>query len=136
MPFGDRTGPLGLGPRTGRAAGFCSGFGMPGYANPVPGGGWFGFGRGRGGGRGWFGGGRGWRHWYWATGLPGWARAGYGYPSFTGYGYPSFGASPYTPTAKEEMDILKDQSEFLKQQLGEIEDRIKTLEKAQAQESE
>lgn len=38
MPGGDRTGPMGLGPRTGRAAGFCSGFGAPGFANPVSGG--------------------------------------------------------------------------------------------------
>ncbi len=33
MPGGDGTGPLGLGPRTGRGMGFCSGFGRPGYAN-------------------------------------------------------------------------------------------------------
>ena len=73
MPFGDGTGPAGLGPMTGRAAGFCAGFGVPGYMNPVAGragfygagygmpyGGrvnsWlrrgFGFGRGRGWGRG------------------------------------------------------------------------------------
>ena len=25
MPFGDRTGPHGLGPRTGRAMGYCAG---------------------------------------------------------------------------------------------------------------
>ncbi len=33
MPRGDRTGPNGLGPRTGRAMGFCSGFNAPGYTN-------------------------------------------------------------------------------------------------------
>ncbi|MFW6062432.1 MAG: DUF5320 domain-containing protein, partial [Planctomycetota bacterium] len=33
MPAGDGTGPRGQGPRTGRAAGFCSGFSTPGYAN-------------------------------------------------------------------------------------------------------
>ena len=37
MPFGDRTGPAGLGPMTGRAAGYCAGFPMPGYMNPVVG---------------------------------------------------------------------------------------------------
>ncbi len=46
MPWGDRTGPWGFGPRTGRAAGFCSGFGMPGFMNrfvwPPFGGRWFG----------------------------------------------------------------------------------------------
>ena len=46
MPGGDRTGPMGMGPRTGRAAGFCSGYGFPGYANFGPGrwfrrGGWW-----------------------------------------------------------------------------------------------
>ena len=38
MPFGDGTGPAGLGPMTGRAAGYCAGFPVPGYMNPVPGG--------------------------------------------------------------------------------------------------
>ena len=37
MPFGDGTGPAGLGPMTGRAAGFCAGYPMPGYMNPVTG---------------------------------------------------------------------------------------------------
>ncbi|MFN2267242.1 MAG: DUF5320 domain-containing protein, partial [Desulfonatronovibrio sp.] len=31
MPGGDRTGPLGQGPRTGRAQGFCSGSKTPGF---------------------------------------------------------------------------------------------------------
>jgi len=35
MPFGDGTGPAGLGPMTGRAAGFCAGYPVPGYMNPV-----------------------------------------------------------------------------------------------------
>jgi hypothetical protein len=38
MSFGDRTGPAGLGPMTGRAAGFCAGYPVPGYMNPVMGG--------------------------------------------------------------------------------------------------
>jgi hypothetical protein len=49
MPRGDRTGPAGFGPMTGRGAGYCSGYSMPGFANPwVPRGG---RGRGRGLGR-------------------------------------------------------------------------------------
>jgi hypothetical protein len=54
MPGGDRTGPLGMGPMTGRAAGFCAGYPVPGYMNPARGrggwpfGGWGWFGRGRG----------------------------------------------------------------------------------------
>ena len=54
MPRGDRTGPWGQGPMTGRAAGYCAGYSVPGYMNLVPG---FGRGqrrdRGRGFGRGW-----------------------------------------------------------------------------------
>ncbi|MEW6067692.1 MAG: DUF5320 domain-containing protein [Nitrospirota bacterium] len=128
MPFGDRTGPLGLGPRTGKAAGYCSGFGMPGYANPVPGRGWFGFGHGWGGGRGWSGRGRGWMHRYWATGLSAWA----------GYDYPYGGWTvPYRTglTVQEEMDILKDQAVLLKKQLEDVQSRISTLEKNQSEEN-
>ncbi|MGM0472161.1 MAG: DUF5320 domain-containing protein [Bacillota bacterium] len=36
MPRGDGTGPEGLGPQTGRAAGYCAGFDVPGYANGRP----------------------------------------------------------------------------------------------------
>lgn len=31
MPRGDRTGPLGLGPRTGRGFGFCNGYNIAGF---------------------------------------------------------------------------------------------------------
>ena len=55
MPRGDRTGPMGAGPMTGRAAGFCAGRGTTGYAGF--GGGGRGFGRGGGWGPGC---GRGW----------------------------------------------------------------------------
>lgn len=119
MPLGDRTGPLGLGPMTGRAAGYCAGYPVPGYLNPIPGRGWFGWGRG------WFGRGRGWRHWFWATGLPGWARAWLGYPAFGGWVYPY----PASVTPEEEMAYLQDQAEILKKNLEEINKRIETLEK-------
>ena len=123
MPFGDRTGPQGLGPRTGRGAGFCSGFSGPGYMNPVPGRGFAGFGRGR-GSRG-FGRGRGWRNWYWETGVPGWMRGGYGSPRF----------APRV-TSEEEMDILRDEAEYLKQQLSDVQDRISALEKSRETQGE
>ena len=59
MPKGDKTGPLGLGPMTGRAAGYCAGTPVPGFMNPIRGyGRGWGRGRGRGCGRGF---GRGWR---------------------------------------------------------------------------
>lgn len=102
MPFGDRTGPLGFGPRAGRGMGYCSGFPTPGFMNPGPrwgfGRGLFGRGRGFGFGRGWFGRGFGWgRGWGLGRGR-GW-RAFYGYPFlpvpphvYSGhpYGYPYY----------------------------------------------
>ncbi|OQX80465.1 MAG: hypothetical protein B6D56_04975 [Candidatus Omnitrophica bacterium 4484_70.1] len=130
MPGGDGTGPLGLGPMTGRAAGYCAGYSVPGYMNPIPGRGWGWFGFGRGWGRGWFGRGRGWRNWYWATGLPGWARILRGYPAFGGWVYPYAGEI----TPKQEMEILRNQAETLKQELDDIQSRISTLEKVQAEE--
>jgi hypothetical protein len=54
MPRGDRTGPWGAGPMTGRAAGYCAGYTVPGYVNQP-----YGYGRGMRRGRG-GGFGRGW----------------------------------------------------------------------------
>jgi len=74
MPWGDRTGPLGLGPMTGRGLGYCAGFNTPGFVKGP------GFGWGRGWGRG-FGWGRGWR-WFRGRGR-GWGgfrfRGGWGW---------------------------------------------------------
>ena len=56
MPRGDRTGPAGAGPMTGRAAGFCAGNSVPGF---MAGGFGMGMRRGGGSGRGFFGAGRG-----------------------------------------------------------------------------
>ncbi|MFN2167014.1 MAG: DUF5320 domain-containing protein [Anaerolineae bacterium] len=125
MPAGDGTGPRGMGPMTGRGAGYCAGYDAPGYANPMPGRG-FGMGWGRGGGRG-----RGWRHMYYATGLPGWARYGYapawGAPPAAAYG--PYGAPPQQPlTPEQETEFLKSQAEMLKQELDAISQRIAELE--------
>ncbi len=138
MPAGDRTGPLGAGPMTGRAAGFCAGYGAPGYANPRPGGGigyWragrvlcrgLGLGRGFGLARGFA---RGYRHWYWATGLPGWARAG-GYWPGAAVPWPgAYQAQNVSATARQsELDDLKAQADELEQELQAIRDRIAELE--------
>ncbi len=135
MPAGDGTGPMGMGPMTGRAAGFCAGYGAPGYVSPVPGRGFWGRG-GRGGGRGWGGGGRGWRNWYYATGLPGWMRFGYGqWPApqvaaAWGAGPWAYGAPAPGPMPREqELQMLMDQAEALKAQLDQISARIGELEK-------
>lgn len=103
MPRGDRTGPMGAGPMTGRRAGYCAGYGMPGFANPgMP---WYH------GGFGFQGGGRGWRNLFYATGLPGWQR---------------FGFTP--PTPQEETESLKAQASWLKDQLDAINKRLEDLE--------
>jgi hypothetical protein len=47
MPGGDGTGPMGEGPMTGRAAGYCAGNSQAGFANSMPRMG-LGLGRGRG----------------------------------------------------------------------------------------
>jgi hypothetical protein len=52
MPQGDRTGPMGQGPRSGRALGFCSGNDSPGYQKGFGGGMGRGFSKGKGMGRG------------------------------------------------------------------------------------
>ena len=123
MPGGDRTGPAGLGPMTGRGAGFCAGYPAPGYMNPVGGRGYGGGGRGRGGG--W-----GRRNWFYATGLPGWQRAGMGYPAYgsvapdaTPYGVPSAPAM----TKEQELDALKGQAEYFEDALEGIKKRVEEL---------
>jgi len=124
MPCGDRTGPAGMGPMTGRAAGFCAGYPVSGYMNPTGGRGFGGRGRGFWG----RGGGRGWRNWFYATGLPGWARAGYGWPVWSGV---PFGLDAPTVTAEQELDGLKQQAEYFQNALDGISKRIEELEKAE-----
>ncbi len=120
MPGGDGTGPGGMGPMTGRAAGYCAGYPIPGYANPVGGRGYGG--RGRGGG---FGRGRGFGRGF------GWARAGYGWPAGAGYAgaygsYPAtFGAAA---SPEQEQEALKQQAQYLQQSLDAIGKRIAELE--------
>jgi len=61
MPGGDRTGPMGMGPMTGRGAGICAGNNQAGWGNRF-------FGRGPGFRRGGRGGGFGFRSRMWGTG--------------------------------------------------------------------
>ncbi len=108
MPGGDGTGPVGMGPMTGRAAGYCAGYPTPGYMSPVGGRGFWGWGRGRSGG--W-----GRRNWFYATGLPFWARMAQGF----------FGA----PSAEQEREALRQQSQQLQQSLNAVNRRLEDLEK-------
>lgn len=120
MPRGDGTGPAGMGPMTGRAAGYCAGYSTPGFTNPVGGRG-AGFGRGFGGGRGLglgFRGGRGRGAWgapyaptYAATPAP--------------YAPPAYGAAP---TRQQEVDALNQQAQYFEEALGDIRKRIEELE--------
>jgi len=121
MPRGDRTGPAGWGPMSGRGAGYCAGYGVPGYMNPTPGGG--AWGRPFGGGRG----GRGFRHMYWATGLTGWQRAGMGYPPYAGP------APYYEPSPEQELADLRGQVKFMEEGLRQTQQRIQELEQEQSE---
>jgi len=116
MPGGDGTGPAGMGPMTGRAAGYCAGYSVPGFMNPIPGRGFWGWGRG---------GGWGWRNRFYATGLTGWQRAGYGYPGLGGVPY----GAPYAPTVtrQQEIETLKGQAGYLEDALDGIRKRIEEL---------
>jgi Family of unknown function (DUF5320) len=121
MPAGDRTGSWGLGPRTGRGLGYCSGYQAPGFMYPRPGlvlGRGFGLARGfgRGLGRGFrIGRGRG----YW------WSRFG----GFLGYPFYPVTAFRFQPGHEEETAWLADQAKNLEQQLLQVQKRLAELEK-------
>jgi len=118
MPGGDGTGPMGMGPMTGRAEGYCAGFAAPGF---VTGGGGRGF-WGRGGGRG-----RGWRNRFYATGLTGWQRAAMGGPVV---------AAPVSPVSGEQqLDALKRQAEHFEQALQGIREQIKQFQQERQSEN-
>jgi len=105
MPRGDGTGPNGFGPMTGRSAGFCAGFNVPGFLNNFNRGiGRF-FGRGRG---------RGFRNW---------AGVNYYYPQ---YNYQQYGTGI---TPENEVEILKNQSKYMQDSIDAINKRIQELEK-------
>ena len=112
MPGGDRTGPLGMGPMTGRGAGYCAGYSVPGFGT-------------RGVGRGGFGGGgRGCRNRFYVYGFPRWNRFGgnYGGPYETQLYNPRSGS-------EQELSYLKDQEEYFQKTLDDLKERIEKLEK-------
>ena len=113
MPGGDRTGPTGMGPMTGRRAGFCAGFNVPGFLNRGLGL----FGRGRRGGGG---GGRGRRNMFHATGLTGPQRAAMDASA------PS--AATVAPSTEAEKQVLEAQVGVMQSQLDEIKKRLAELE--------
>ncbi|WP_035589017.1 DUF5320 domain-containing protein [Hippea jasoniae] len=105
MPWGDRTGPFGYGPRTGRGLGYCAGNNVPGYMV-----GGFGF---RGGFRGGFG--RGWGR--------GFGRGfGFGRAAFWPNYYPYGGVSKEDEkrVIENEIETLTKSIEALKKRLAEL----------------
>lgn len=126
MPGGDRTGPMGMGPMTGRGAGYCAGFASAGVANRAGGGGFWGRGCGVGGRGGRGGGGRGRRNMFYATGLPGWARTGAGAGAGTGETAPP-AAGPRAMSRQEELEQLKQQAQQAASVLEQIQQRIDAL---------
>ncbi|GAB6886617.1 hypothetical protein JCM13304A_01150 [Desulfothermus okinawensis JCM 13304] len=104
MPGGDRTGPLGAGPRTGRGLGYCSGSSHPGWVYGRGYGRGMGFGRGRRCGRGFWGRGR------WCF-------------------YGAYVPTPYNVPYDEETEkrTLEAEANYLRNTLKEIEERLNQL---------
>lgn len=126
MPRGDGTGPNGMGPMTGRAAGYCAGFSTPGYMNPAIGGG---MGRGMAWGRG---GGMG-RGMAWGRG-GGFGRGAWGRGGGFGRGYavPAGGYSPVQAIGpvvaeRDEASYLQNEKTFLERQLDDLKSALKSV---------
>ncbi len=105
MPGRDRTGPSGLGPRTGRSAGYCAQNPVTGYSNHI-----HSMGSYRSGGR-------GRRNLYYATGLTFLQRGACSYPP------PVVQAI----TKEQELAELKDMAENMKNELEDIRKRIQEI---------
>ena len=120
MPRGDHSGPLGEGPMSGRALGYCAGYDRPGFANG-PG---YGMGRGFGWGNGWGRGARGFG--YGGRGMA-WGR-GWGYGPRGYYeGYGPYGAAPLSRENRKEIlqneaKAMEERLRFLKQEMDAIDE--------------
>ncbi len=115
MPRGDGTGPQGMGPMTGRGLGYCAGYSVPGFANPIG----SGYGRGMAWGRG-GGGGRGlaFRR----------GRGGYFAP-YAGFVPPA--GVPFPAVAPDEATALKSHLSVLEEQLAAVKARLGEIEEAE-----
>ena len=115
MPAGDGRGPVGSGPMTGRGAGYCAGYSVPGYSNTVCGGGYSGFRRSRG----YIG--RGSR--FFSMDRP---YRGRRFNNATnGYEYPN----PQNEfSAETKAKMLKEQTEFMQKNIEILNERIRQLE--------
>ena len=121
MPGGDRTGPRGLGARTGRGLGYCAGYNAPGSAYG-PG---FGYGRGRG------------------RGMTYGAGRGRGYGRGWAYREPVY-PHPFIPTApvytsrvplepEDKLTMLKQEKNYLESELKGISYALEDISKSIAE---
>lgn len=108
MPRGDKTGPMGTGPMTGRGAGYCAGYDVPGCANDGVG---MGGGRGRGMGRRGMGGGMGQR-----------GAQGGGFGRRNRFMAPDFPGAAVNPVSERE--AMQSQIDNLEAQLAAIRNRL------------
>jgi len=119
LPRGNRTGPLGLGPRTGRGLGYCSGYTTPGFTKNF---GYFGRGFGRGFGM---------RYPYYSPvqfypslrtyPLPP------TYPATTPYELITQYIAPQAISKEEKIELLEAQKEILGKQLSALSEEIKRI---------
>ena len=100
MPRGDRTGPFGEGPQTGRRMGYCAGYEHPGFVSPHPN---------------WGGGGYGRRF-----------RGGFGHGGGSGFGFRhGYGSYDQGSIADvSEKTMIENEIRILKDQLSALEDRL------------
>lgn len=104
MPRGDRSGPNGFGPKTGRGLGFCSGYPNPGYLTDDG----MGWGRGYGGGRG-YGRGRGF---------------GRGWNAYPPVNYGPIYPTPVSYDEETYTKNLENQVKYLEDSLKEVKERL------------
>ncbi len=109
-------------PMTGRGAGFCAGYSVPGYANAARGSGSYGFRLRRR---------KRLRNQYYMTGLSRWARGGYRRrPAYQNDDH------PHELTPEEEISILTDQARSIQRQLDSINERLRQMKTEKAGEGE
>ena len=105
MPRGDRTGPNGMGPMTGRGLGYCNDYASPGFTRGIPRGG-AGFNYGRGLRRG-FRGGFGYDH-------------RFQYPNCFNHAVPQYSAKDEAKYLETEIDALKNELTAMEKRLSEL----------------
>lgn len=112
MPGGDRTGPMGAGPMTGRGAGYCAGANVPGGVNNIAGRGpGAGMGRGRGLGRG--------------------VCRGLGWMGAIAAGGLLANSLWNKPSKANEKNLLRNQADQLEETLANIKQRLSQLDEAE-----